>query len=199
MAENVRIDGLAEVRAALARAPRAAQRAAKLALNDTARKMRTAGSKAIRQQVNLKASYVNKHLRVSERARPKQLTAVISATKRPVLLSRYGAKQLTRKAKHPARSKGDPLRGISPGRKAAGVSVKVKAQRKKMRGAFLVPGLRGSGVMGVAIRTGAGPNAIKVLHGPSVDQVWRDVREDIAPEAEAHLSREYRRQLARKL
>lgn len=50
MAENVRIDGLAEVRAALARAPRAAQRAAKLALNDTARKMRTAGSKAIRQQ-----------------------------------------------------------------------------------------------------------------------------------------------------
>lgn len=200
MAANryARIDGLAEVRSALGKAGSVSRKAAKLAINDTARRMRTAGSKAIREQVNLKAKYVNDRLRITEKATDDSPFAIISGRRRPTRLDRYGTKQLTKRAKHPERSRGDPLRGIPAGKKAAGVSVKVKRKgaRKKMRGAFLIP-LNDSGGLGVALRTGKGRNAYEVLHGPSVDQVWTDVREDL--EAEKRLNAEFQRQLKRLL
>lgn len=200
MVEFVGIRGLAKLQANIGRVGATSRKAARLAINDSARWGRSQGSKEIRRQVNLKASYVNKHLEVSKKASDKSLAAVISATKRPVLLNRYGAKQLTRKAKGSARSKGDPLRGIPAGRKSAGISVKVKARgsRKKMRGAFFVP-LKGSGVMGLATRTGPKRDDYEVHYGPSVDQVWRSVRDDISPEVEARLAREFQRQLKRLL
>ncbi|WP_435102356.1 phage tail protein [Arhodomonas sp. AD133] len=202
MAANryARIDGLAEVRSALGKAGSVSRKAARLAINDTARRMRTAGSKAIREQVNLKAKYVNDRLRITEKATDDSPFAIISGRRRETRLDRYGAKQLTRKAKHPSRSEGDPLRGIPAGKKAAGISVKVKrgGPRKKMRGAFFIP-LKDSGGLGVATRTGKGKNAYEVEHGPSVHQVWRDVREDLAPEAEERLNSEFQRQLKRLL
>ena len=153
--------GLHEIEALLQRFGRVNRKAAKLAINDTARKLRVRGSREIRGQVNLKAAYVNKNLKVSQKASATSLRAVISAKRRPVLLTRYGAKQLTRKAKHPESSKGDPLRGIPPGRKAAGVSVRVKkgGPRKKMRGAFFIPLI--GGAMGVAVRTGPGKEGLQ--------------------------------------
>ncbi len=200
-----RIDGLAEVRSALGRAGGVARKAARLAINDTARKMRTAGSKAIREQVNLKAKYVNDRLDVSKKATDDSLSAIISGRQRNTLLYRYGAKVLTRKAKHPERSKGFPALGIPPGRKLAGVSVKVKrgGPRKKMRGAFIVHGLKDSKASAVAIpmegRYSSGNRKFDALYGPSVQQVWTDVREDLAPEAERRLNAEYQRQLKRLL
>lgn len=177
------------------------KRAARLSINSAARRYRTEGSRLIRQEVKLKASYVNKHLKAVP-ARGDKLEARISATRRPVLLSRYGAKQLTRKAKS-TRAKGDAYRGIAAGRKAAGVSVAVKHGRKKMRGAFLIRLRAGryndAGAWGVALRTGQGRDAYKILHGPSVDQLWRDVRVDIAPGVSAYVSQEFLRQLDRLL
>lgn len=193
----VRMDGLDEVRAALGRSGRVSRKAARLAINDTARKIRTASSKAVRDQVNLKAAYVNRHLRLTQRATDSELAAVISARTRPTRLARYGAKQLTRKA---PRATGDPSRNIPAGRKQAGVSVKVQkgGARRKMRGAFLIP-LQSAGVEGVFVRTGSGDSDIEHLYGPSVDQVFQDVREDVAPDTETMLAREFRRQLKRLL
>jgi len=200
-----RIEGLAELRSSLGRSGRVSRKAARLAINDTARRMRSAGSKAIRQQVNLKAKYVNERLEVSKPATDKSLTAVISGRKRNTLLYRYGAKILTRKAKHPERSEGFPALGIPAGRKLAGVSVKVKkgGARKKMRGAFIARGLKKSGASAVAIplpgKYTTGNRRFEALYGPSVHQVWTDVREELAPEAEKRLSAEFRRQLKRLL
>lgn len=196
----VRIDNLAEVRASLGKTGEVARRAARLAINDTARKTRTRGSKEIRKQVNLSARYVNQNLRLAQTASESDLSAVIAARQRPTQLSRYGAKQLTRKAKHPERSTGDPGLRIPPGRKAAGVSVKVKkgGSRQKLRGAFLIP-LQNTVRMGLAVRTGSEPDDYEVKYGPSVDQVFRDVREDIADDTGEQVSTEFRRQLARLL
>lgn len=173
-------------------------KAAKLAINDTARKKRTEGKKAIREQVNLKASYVNRNLRLTRKASVRDLGATIGGRNRPTQLSRYAARRLTKKAKHPERSKGYPELNIPPGRKLAGVSVKVKAggTRHKMRGAFLLP-LQNTDRLGVAVRTGDEQDDYEILYGPSVGQVWQDVRQELAPGAEQRLSDEFIRQLNR--
>lgn len=164
------------------------------AVNKAASTARTEGSKAIRDDVRLSAKYVNQNLVIKDKATRQKHKAIVSGRVRPTRLARYGAKQLTRKAKTSAA--GDPVRGIPAGRKQAGVSVAVSksGRRKKMRNAFLVP-LRSAGNMGVFIRTGSGKNNIKHLYGPSVSQVFTDVRETIEPTALFEMSREFRRQI----
>lgn len=194
----VQFQGIDRFISSLERASANTNKAAKLAINDTARKKRTEGKKAIRDQVNLKASYVNQNLRLTRKASVADLGATISGRNRPTQLSRYGARRLTKKAKHPERSEGYPELDIPAGRKLAGVSVKVKAggKRQKMRGAFLLP-LNNTDRLGVAVRNGPDQSDYEILYGPSVGQVWRDVREDLAPGAEEQLSDEFIRQLNR--
>lgn len=171
----------------------AAEKAQFRAVNRVASKFRTASSKAIRDQVRLPASYVNENLTINQKATERNPTAVISGRKRPTRLARYGAKQLARAA---GSARGDRLRGIPSGKKQAGVSVSVSRQggRKKMRGAFLLP-LKNAGVMGVFVRTGSGKKDIEHLYGPSVDQVFRGVRDELKPEISKDLVKEYRAQL----
>jgi len=172
---------------------KAAGKAQFRAVNRVASKFRTASSKAIRGQVRLPASYVNENLTINQKATERNPTAVISGRKRPTRLARYGAKQLALAA---GSARGDRLRGIPSGKKQAGVSVSVSRQggRKKMRGAFLLP-LKNSGVMGVFVRTGSGKKDIEHLYGPSVDQVFRSVRDDLKPDVSKELVKEYRAQL----
>jgi len=172
---------------------RAVKKAQMRAINRVASKTRTAASKAIREDVRLPASYVNENLKVSQKASINNPEAVITARKRPTRLARYGAKQLARAAKN---ASGDPSRGIGAGRKQAGVSVGVKkgSGRRKKRNAFLMP-LKNSGKMGVFVRIGRAKKDIKHLYGPSVDQVFREVRRDLKPEIPRNLAIEYERQL----
>ncbi|MFP3979167.1 phage tail protein [Marinobacter sp. KMM 10035] len=172
---------------------RAAEKAQFRAVNRVASKFRTSASKTIRDQVRLPAAYVNDNLKVSQKATQNNPVAIISGRKRPTRLARYGAKQLARSAKA---ATGDQLRGISTGKKQAGVSVAVsrKGSRKKMRKAFLLP-LRNAGVMGVFVRTGSGQKDIEHLYGPSVDQVFRGLREKLKPDISKELVKEYRAQL----
>src|SRR5690625_4048473 len=103
---------LADIEKAFLAAPATAAKAAVLALNDAARRGRTLGSKAIREQVALKADYVNQQLTVSKLAKESSLEARISANPRPVLLTRYGAQIRTEPTRSErARLKGDPSRG----------------------------------------------------------------------------------------
>ncbi|MDY6797676.1 MAG: phage tail protein [Pseudomonadota bacterium] len=162
-------------------------------VNRVASKNRTAASKHIRQQVRLPASYVNENLTVTQKATRQNPLAVISGRKRPTRLARYGAKQLTRAARSAG---GDTLRKIPSGRKQAGVSVHVRrnGSRRKHPKAFLLP-LNTNGHLGMFIRFGPGKRDIKHMYGPSVDQVFRDVREEIRPKIRRDLAAEYRRQL----
>lgn len=163
------------------------------AVNKTASKTKTAASKNIRSQVRLSASFVNQNLKVSKKATKDNPEAVISARKRPVRLARYGAKQLTMKARG---AKGDPLRGIAAGRKQAGVSVAVKkgGSREKLQKAFLLP-FKSANTAGVFIRTGKSRTMIKQLYGPSVYKLFESYRETAHEQISAELQAEYRRQL----
>ena len=159
------------------------------AVNHAAERGRTLGSRLIREQVKLPAGYVNSRLHVDRKANPKNITAMITGRGRATQLSRFGARQLTQPAKLPGK------------RRLAGVRVEVKpGQQKVLPGAWLMSLKRGhysSGNVGVVTRTGPGPDDYRVHYGPSVDQLWRDVREQVAPEIDDLLLAEFILQLER--
>ena len=49
---------------------------------------------------------------------------------------------------------------------------------------------------GIAMRTGPRRNDYRILYGPSVDQIFRDVKDEIRPEVEQMLSDEVLKQMA---
>lgn len=175
---------------------KAVTRATYRAINGVAAKNLTRSRREIGKPVNLSASYIRERMSLSK-ANSSHLVASIKARQRPTRLATFSAKQLSRRANS---SNGDALRGIQKGRRQAGVSVAVKrgGGRKKMPGAFFVP-LRSGNVaavngMGVFIRTGSGKKDIKHLYGPSVDQLFRGVIDDVAPDVQAELEAELIRQ-----
>lgn len=174
--------------------PSEVKAAMRQAISTGARQTRVEVSRAIRRQAALKASYINQHLQTKHSRG--EFESRIVATKRPVGLFNYSGRQLTKSAK---RARGDASRAISQGRKAAGVSVRVKptGKRKRMPNAFTLR-LKGSGKTGMAIRTGSNRSDIKMLYGPSVDQMFRSDIDDHAATASKHAGTEFARQLKRR-
>lgn len=174
--------------------------AARQAINRTLARARTASARAIRDQVAFPASYLTgqeARLRISKQASNDDLEGVISGRQRATSLARFS------KDRNPASA-----------RKKGGVNVEVKpGEAKFMKGAFLVKLKRGSEKtdtqfnLGLAIRLKPGERIrnktqmqqldhnVYLLYGPSVDQVFRTVREDVAPDAESFLATEFRRLL----
>lgn len=148
------------------------KRAIMRSINKTVTKSKTRSSQEIKKQVNLKASYIKSKLKVY-RASISRLYARISSQRRGLLLTRYGARQLK-----------------------TGVSVKVKSrgQRKLLRGAFLIKLRAGNvnnvGAVGVAYRKGKGRTPVDVLHGPSVSQVFTDVKDKVSPEMSEYMAQQ---------
>lgn len=161
MAIKVDHAAMQEVFRALSHIRNGASTATMRALNHTLDKTRTSANSAIREQVALPASYVKERLR-PKKATKNNLSARLEAMRRGVLLSRYQNRDLK-----------------------VGVSVKVKpgpGQTKKMPGAFYIT--FANGVRAIAIRTQRGPGlgrseGLKLLHGPSVSQVYTDVKDDM--------------------
>lgn len=170
-------------------------KAAYRAINATADRARTDSAEEIRRQVNFPASYLKPsqgRLLVSQRASGSSLEAIITGRRRATSLARF-------------------VTNGTPGKK--GVSVAVKPGRNvELPNAFLMRLRSGSGVdtknnLGLAIRTAKGerPNSaykpvrvadgLWLLYGPSVDQVFKTVREDIRPDAESFLASEFYRLL----
>ncbi|MEL4071755.1 hypothetical protein WKW50_16545 [Ochrobactrum sp. GPK 3] len=174
--------------------------AAYRAINASADRGRTDSDDLIRRQVNFPKSYLNPsqgRLTVSKRASAASLEAVITGRRRATSLARF----LT---------KGEP------GKK--GVSVSVKPGRNvDLPNAFLMKLRSGSGNidtvknLGLAVRTKRGTRPDKaykpvrvadglwLLYGPSVDQVFKTVRQDVTPEVERTLEAEFTRLLEVKL
>lgn len=174
--------------------------AARQAINRTLSRTRTASARAIRDQVAFPASYLTgqeARLRISKQASNDDLEGVITGRQRATSLARFS------KDRNP-----------STARRKGGVNVEVKpGEARFMKGAFLVKLKRGSEKtdtqfnLGLAIRLKPGERIrnktqmqqldhnVYLLYGPSVDQVFKTVREDVTPDTESFLATEFRRLL----
>lgn len=170
------------------------------AVNKAADRARTNAARFIREQVAFPASYLSPaagRLAVTKRASDADLSAIITGRQRPTSLARFA-------------------NSTSPeaSRKAGGVSVTVAPGHAVfMRGAFLLR-LKGAnsnvetlGNLALAIRIKKGSTMhnkknmtqlshnVFILYGPSVDQVFKTVAEDIGPDTKDFLEREFMRLL----
>ncbi len=177
--------------------PAKIERAASRAINAASDRARAAAARAIRLQVNLPASYLtgdDSRLRVVKRASAGDLEAIVRGRQRPTSLARF-------------------VTSGSVGSRN-GVTVEVKSGSARfMRRAFLIRLRAGTADLdtksnlGLAIRLKAGEsltnkraairmnNGLYLLYGPSVDQVFRSVRDDITPDIADYLEREFGRLL----
>ncbi len=169
--------------------------AASRAINRTAERTRTAGRREIQRQVALPAKYLSDNLTIGRPAAKDSLEREIVGRFRPTSLARFargGTPESTR-------AEGLVRLRVNPGRSS------------EIQRAFLIR-LRGTGGdtgvnanLGLAIRLREGEtlrnrrlavtqrNGLTLLYGPSIDQTFRSVREDIAPDAALFLEQEFLR------
>lgn len=190
--------GLRNFQALVKAQPEKTRKAASFALNFGARKAITLSSAEMVKQVGFTKSYAISRMKVSQFASPSRLISVVSARQRATSLRRFNAAPATRKGR------------------SAGVRATVKRGRRKLlKRAFLIK-LKGGGVdtynEGVAVRLKAGESmenkgkpfdkegdpGLFLLYGPSVDQLFQTVRDDIHPGLDVDMNREFLRQYARK-
>jgi hypothetical protein len=173
---------------------RIAENASK-AINRTVERSKAAASRRMRQQVAFKAGYLSRQdrLGITKKASRNDLEAVITGRHRPTSLAQFA-------------------RGArATGRRRSGVTVEVQPGLvRRLDKAFFIK-LRagntdaGPGNLGLAIRLPEGkipdraykPTRIGknlwLLYGPSIDQVFDDVANDISPEAADFLEAEFAR------
>lgn len=164
--------------------------AVRIAINRSAPKVRTKASQAIRSQVRLKAQFINQRLTV-KRASRGNLTGSIKTPSRGLLLTRYSTD---------SQISGDKVSWFkAPAIPPRGIKVKVKptgspqAMSKKFFYIVLpnrqlaIARRRSSSEVAKAKAAGRGAGSkggrIDVAYGPSLSQVFSDVRDDVLPEA----------------
>jgi len=159
--------------------------ALRIAINKTAPKVRTAASRAIRDQVRLSASYVGDRLTVRKASRAR-LSGAISTPSRGLLLTRFSTD---------ATIAGDKVGWIRPPVvPPGGIRIKIKPGGGT-KGAPGMPGgnkpfyivLNKGQNIGIAARTGKGRKGLHIFSGPSLSQVFTSVRDDVLPDASAEL------------
>lgn len=192
----VAVEGLSALRA-LEDIPQSVKRAALQAINRTTERTRTAAARKMREEVNFPARYLSGQdgrLAITEKATADKLESRITGRFRATSLARFS-------------------RGGSVGSNK-GVRVEVAPGfAKLMRRAFLIRLRAGNADLdtrsnlGVAIRLREGETIqnkrvmvplkkgsnVYLLYGPSVDQVFRTVSGDVAPDALDFLETEFTR------
>lgn len=169
--------------------------AASRAINRTTERFRAASARMIRSQVAFPPSYLapsNNRLTIDKHAKAEDLSAYIRGRHRPTSLARFAT---TARA---------------GGARGARVTVQPGLARFLPR-AFFIP-LRSGNTdtknnVGLAIRLPAGQvpkiafkptligKGLWLLYGPSVDQVFDDVADEVGPEAADYLGEEFFRQM----
>lgn len=166
--------------------PENIRRAAMRAVNKTADRARAASAREMRNQVNFPARYLSSEgrLQVTRKASLTSLEAVVTGRQAPTSLARF--------------VQGTPKRG-------QGVRVEVKpGAARYMKRAFLMK-LKNNNV-GLAMRTTGGPPSgaykpkkitdnLWLVYGPSIDQVFRTVAEDVSEPMADYLEGEFSRLL----
>jgi len=211
MTIQIELRGLDSVERYFKRAPSVARDALRFAVNGAAQYGARRASEEIRRQVNFSRPYLGNatspdaRLRISKRATGADLSAVITARQRPTSLARFAS--------------GTPTFGKSRG-KGPRVKIKPGSGYKAIRNGFFLRLNAGKSNLdnfnvGLAVRVPAGSTLknrrkgliglkpfgrdknLYLLYGPSVDQVFNTVRDDIAPGVGAEAEREFLRQFAR--
>lgn len=161
--------------------------ALRVAINKAGPKVKTASSKAIREQVRLSAKYVGGQLRF-DRATRQKLQGAIRAPTRGILLPRFSTD---------AQIAGDKVSWIKPPPiPPLGIRVKVKpsGSAKVMSRDWFYMVLPDSRALGIARRRPRGQRGprggkYEVAYGPSVSQVFsRETRDRLIPEASQELT-----------
>lgn len=192
--DSVRVDirGLAAFEGQLREMPERFEKAARLALNSVGRSMRTHAWREIRDEINLKPSFIRNEINFIP-ATPGELRVVLWARRRGALLSNFPHAQLWRPGKTVARKK-------------SGVRVDVgRGWNDFNKGAFIVPGGQAKGLIAEPVkparyytRKGETKKVLfEVMYGPSVSQLLDSRLEEFAEIAEQKLESEVRRQLSR--
>lgn len=184
----------------LGKAPEKIARFAAMAINKGTARARTKSAEQIRREVDFPASYLrgeNSRLSIAKKASADSLEGVVRGRHRATSLARFVREN------NPASA-----------RKQGGLTIQVKpGEARFVKGAFLVKLRAGSSKtdtkynLGVAIRLKPGQrprnsraavqldNNVWLLYGPSVDQVFQSVREDVSPETQEFVAAELRRLL----
>jgi hypothetical protein len=156
--------------------------ALRIAINKTAPKVKTAASRAIREQVSLKAAYVNDRL-TFKRATRADLAGAIRTPSRGLLLSRFSTEpNVANESISWIKPPPQPFGGMFVKVKPSGAAKKIgRADASKPFYAVL----KNSRALGIARRLADGK--LDVLHGPSLSQVFDGVRGDVLPAAGVEL------------
>ena len=155
--------------------------AVRIAINRAAPKVRTIASAAIRQQVRLKAAYVNEKLVVTKATR-KNLSGAIKAESRGVLMSKYSTNaQVASEKIGWILPPPNPPGGIKVKIKPTGSTQEVKGKPGEISGKPFYMILKNSRALAIAARRHGG--GFKIFSSPSVSQVFNTVRDDVLPEA----------------
>ncbi len=201
MSVSIVAEGLGDFSDYLSRLPDVTTQAAMLAINQTAQRSAVPlARKEITTQVNFPANYLTEdRLGVRTKATKSSLESVVGARQRATSLARF-------------------IQGAAvPGKRLPnGVTVRVKpGSAKTFKRGFLVRLRSGKSLtddsfnVGLAIRLKPGEtlhgstsaakleNNVYLLYGPSVDQVFRTVADDITPQVLDDLATEFLRQFVR--
>ncbi|MCE0760672.1 phage tail protein [Marinobacter sp. G11] len=197
---EVQVDrtSLQEVKALLARFSNGAARARMRATNKTAKKARTESSKEIRKQVRLSAAYVKSLLAISD-ASIRNPQAKVSTPTRGLLLSRFSTDTMVSGdkvgwLKPPA----IPSRGLRVKVKPTG-GAKVFSGDDEIEGKpfyMVLPGTEGRvAIVGRRARTGTQGGKIKVFYGPSLSQVFTDVKETVGEDMALYQMQQFEKEI----
>lgn len=190
---------------AIAKAPEAGERALVKAIDAGADFALKDGIDRITRHLNLPRSYIEGHMKIGQRAKYGDPTAVITGRRRQTTLRTYGGNRYaTNAVKNRRRSKGDRRRGIAKGRKAAGI-LPFQVTRAKAAtgwaGGFIVFLNRGRARDGsnVAMATRNGPERddFEIHYGPSVGGTWSFMREETRVETIKVIEREFEKEFKR--
>lgn len=157
--------------------------AMRIAINRAGPLIRTESSKQIRSQVRLKAKYVKDRLKFTRSTRS-QLSGAIRTPSRGILLSRFSTDSLIAGDKVSWIKPPDvPPRGIKVKVKPTGTPKKVTGDSETAPNPPFYLVLRNGRLAIAARRNAPGPRGggIKVFHGPSLSQVFDDVKDDVQP------------------
>lgn len=163
---------------------------ARESINETLRYGRKIAAEQMEKETAFPANYLtgeNGRLSIARFASNAKLEGVIRGRDRPTSLARFvvGSPKLSKR----------------------GVSVEVNpGARKKLEGAFLVK-LRNNN-LGLAVRSAKPPrtaykpkqlkSGLWLLYGPSVDQVFREMRQGLVPELEGYLEQAFAKKIEKR-
>jgi len=186
--------------------PTIVPRAASMAINDAARRGRISAKREIMKQVNFTSSYLggekDGRLKIKQFSRPEMLSAAIEGRFRPTSLTRFltNQKSMVKRGRQ-----GTWIMGMGPAKlkiDAGSTTMVDYAYLLRLRSGnlgFAIRLRKGESIRGSSKSYPIGDTGFHLLYGPSVNQVFNTVRNDVTPEIIQKLNVEFDRQFQRLL